>query len=312
MADIWEKLANTAESFALIGSPNVRAARQVQMQQKQSDLNEILTKIQMAGGIHSPAGRAIAETELIKNPAFTELKQKVGGQDIFRPQLGGVFGGLGDMQGYEPSYTMDESGGLKTTYKPVTPSPSKEVGKYMQGLSPGSESWKEAAKFSSAQVNISPASASEREAIAGGRASLDALDNLKSLFDSKMTKTGLIAGRIEPVKGLFGLSSKEQEDLMAATYAFKNAIIKEITGAQMSEAEAQRIMKQIPDITDPPTRWLAKWEQSKKNLEMLQKRRLEIIQQSGLRVPSVMPNQQTPQFSAEEIEAELKRRGAIK
>ena len=72
---------------------------------------------------------------------------------------------------------------------------------------------------------------------------------------------------------------------MAATSAFKNAIIKEITGAQMSEVEAKRIMKQVPDITDPATRWNAKWQQSKKNLEFLQKRRLQILEQSGIRVP---------------------------
>lgn len=130
-----------------------------------------------------------------------------------------------------------------------------------------------------------PAAAAERTAIAKTRASIDALNNLKELFDSTQTETGPIVGRIAPTKGLFGLTTDEQEAFMAATSAFKNAIIKEITGAQMSEVEAKRIMKQVPDITDPPTRWLAKWEQSKKNLEFLQKRRLEILQQSGLRAP---------------------------
>jgi len=136
-----------------------------------------------------------------------------------------------------------------------------------------------------------PASAAERTAIATGRASIDALDNLKALFDSVQTQVGPIAGRISPIAGLMGLTSDEQEDFMAATSAFKNQIIKEITGAQMSEVEAQRIMKQVPDITDPPARWEAKWRQSKKNLELLQKRRMEILQQSGVRAP--MPARQT-------------------
>lgn len=130
-----------------------------------------------------------------------------------------------------------------------------------------------------------PASPAERTAIAETRASIDALDNLKSLFDSIETRTGPFVGRIDPVKGLVGLTSDEQEAFMAATSAFKNAIIKEITGAQMSEVEAKRIMKQVPDITDPPARWKAKWEQSKKNLVFLQKRRAEILEQSGLRAP---------------------------
>lgn len=130
-----------------------------------------------------------------------------------------------------------------------------------------------------------PPSPSERTAIAETRASIDALNNLKVLFDSAQTKVGPIVGRVAPFKGLLGLTTDEQEDFMAATSAFKNRIIKEITGAQMSEQEANRIMKQIPDITDPPARWRAKWRQSKRNLEFLQKRRAEILRQSGLRVP---------------------------
>jgi len=130
-----------------------------------------------------------------------------------------------------------------------------------------------------------PAAAAERTAIAETRASIDALNNLKELFDNAQTKTGPVTGRISPIAGLVGMTTGEQEAFMAATSAFKNKIIKENTGAQMSEVEAERIMKQIPDITDPPTRWKAKWEQSKKNLEFLQKRRLEILRQSGLRVP---------------------------
>ncbi len=130
-----------------------------------------------------------------------------------------------------------------------------------------------------------PASASERTAIAETRASIDALDNLKTLFDSPQTKTGPIVGRISPTAGLIGRTTQEQEDFMAATSTFKNSVIKDITGAQMSEPEAKRIMKQIPDITDPPARWNAKWRQTQKNLKAIQRRRAEVLKQSGLRAP---------------------------
>lgn len=129
-----------------------------------------------------------------------------------------------------------------------------------------------------------PASASERTAIAEARGSMDALDNLKRLFREEFV--GPVTGRIAPTAGLVGATTKQQEDFMAATSAFKNMIIKQITGAQMSEPEAKRIMKQIPDITDPPIRWKAKWEQSLKNIERMHKRRLQILEQSGLRVPT--------------------------
>jgi len=161
-----------------------------------------------------------------------------------------------------------------------------------------------------------PASPSERQAIAETRASLDSLNNLKTLFDSAQTTTGPVAGRISPFSGLMGMTTDEQEAFMAATSAFKNSVIKEITGAQMSEVEAERIMKQIPDITDPPARWQAKWEQTKKNLEFLQKRRMEILQQSGLRVPMGATESQSQTEIPEDIQnmsdEELKRIVGIK
>ncbi len=135
------------------------------------------------------------------------------------------------------------------------------------------------------QINLGRASPTERTSIAETRASIDALNNLKELYDNAKTRTGPIVGRLDPILGLFGRTTEEQENFMAATSAFRNKIIEEITGAQMGEAEATRILKQVPQETDPPTRWEAKWRQSQKNLEFLQKRRLEILQQSGLQVP---------------------------
>lgn len=129
-------------------------------------------------------------------------------------------------------------------------------------------------------VNIS---AGEREKTAAGLATMDVLSNLRNLYDKPNTRTGPAVGRIDPIIGQIGLTSRDQEDFMAATSAFKNQIIKEITGAQMSEQEAFRIMKQVPDIIDHPTRWEAKWRQSVRNIQYLQKRRQEI---QGGRMPT--------------------------
>lgn len=137
------------------------------------------------------------------------------------------------------------------------------------------------------QINFpKPAAASERTAIAETNASLDALSNLEDLFESPETETGPVVGRISPVSGLVGLTTDEQENLMAATAAFKNKVIKDITGAQMSEQEAKRIMKQIPDITDPPERWKAKKKQTEINLRAIQRRRIQVLQQSGIVAPA--------------------------
>lgn len=53
----------------------------------------------------------------------------------------------------------------------------------------------------------------------------------------------------------------------AASNAFKNAVIKAITGAQMSEQEATRIMGQIPTVNDKPEVWAAKAQQTRQNLQ---------------------------------------------
>jgi len=145
-----------------------------------------------------------------------------------------------------------------------------------------------------------PAAAAERTAIADKRAALDALDNLYSLYNEAYV--GPITGRVAPTKGLMGLTSEQQENFMAATAAFVNALIKEITGAQMGEAEATRIKKQIPLITDPPTRWMAKYEQTRKNVEYVHQRYLEVLQQSGLKVPGGTDITIEEPFSEESLE----------
>jgi len=138
-----------------------------------------------------------------------------------------------------------------------------------------------------AVINIS---AGERERTAESLASMDALYNLRALYDSAKTRTGPLTGRVDPLIGQLGLTSREQEDFMAASSAFQNKIIKEITGAQMSEAEADRILQQVPRIIDHPTRWEAKWGQSLQNLRYLQGRRKQ-IQAGQTPAPWVPPSE---------------------
>lgn len=132
-------------------------------------------------------------------------------------------------------------------------------------------------------INRKPASPSERTALASTEASIDSLNNLKTLFDESFT--GPFAGRKGSILNVFGLNPPKQEAFIAASAAFRNQVIKEITGAQMSESEATRILEQVPSETDASSVWLAKYEQSIQNLERLNKRRREVLEQSGLRVP---------------------------
>ena len=132
-------------------------------------------------------------------------------------------------------------------------------------------------------VNLKQSTGAERENLAAGEAALSTLDNLKGLYDEAFV--GPIAGRVGKVKDVFGGNPEKQSNFNAATHAFKNQIIKEITGAQMSEVEAKRIMKQIPDVNDPPKVWGAKWKQSRRNISVLRKKRLEVMRKSGVLTP---------------------------
>lgn len=134
-------------------------------------------------------------------------------------------------------------------------------------------------------IDLGRTSASERESIASGRAAVDALDNLRTLHDNPKTRSGMLVGRIDPLLGLVGATTDEQESFLAASSSFENQLIKEITGAQMSVQEADRIMREVPRPTDPPKRWRAKWEQSRNNRIRLAKRRIEVLRQSDIRVP---------------------------
>jgi len=145
--------------------------------------------------------------------------------------------------------------------------------------------WK-VSKPSGVNINLGnkPASATERSAIAQARASISALNNLHGLFAKAYV--GPAAGRTGKVGDVFGFNTKAQSQFNAATAAFKNLIIKQITGAQMGEAEATRILKQVPDVTNPPDVWEARWKESVKNIKFLQKEQLRVLAQSGIKVPS--------------------------
>jgi hypothetical protein len=130
---------------------------------------------------------------------------------------------------------------------------------------------------------INMPAAVERERLASGAATLDSLDNLRTLYNDNYV--GPLEGRWGMMKDVFGQNPQEQSNFYAASSALENAVIKEITGAQMGEAEATRIKRQVPRPTDHPKAWVAKWKQSVRNVAMLRKRRMEIMEKSGLKVP---------------------------
>lgn len=114
------------------------------------------------------------------------------------------------------------------------------------------------------------------EKIAGIDQSLTISNSLERLV--KDDWLGPVAGRIASAKiATPGVPISDDLARFAADSAtLKNSVIKAITGAQMSEPEAVRIGKQIPDLIDKPNVWRAKLKATKVNLEMLKRRTIEL------------------------------------
>jgi hypothetical protein len=120
-----------------------------------------------------------------------------------------------------------------------------------------------------------PAPPAQRSQEINNEVSLDQLDRLETMQKGRAGgMTGPIEGRARSAgQGIPGVPvDKDFADFEAATSAFRNAVIKAITGAQMSEVEAKRIRQQIPEVTDKPEVWMSKAAQTRKILEDLNNR----------------------------------------
>jgi hypothetical protein len=86
----------------------------------------------------------------------------------------------------------------------------------------------------------------------------------------------------------------DQARFIAQTATLKNSVIKAITGAQMSENEATRILQQVPLLTDKPNVWEQKAEATKANAIAMRKRILALSGGSPDTAPAATTT--TPRF----------------
>ncbi len=93
---------------------------------------------------------------------------------------------------------------------------------------------------------------------------------------------------------MLGGITEDEADFRAENSTLKNQVIKMITGAQMSEPEAQRIMKQIPDPENPPTVYEARLKRTRENVYMMAQKRRQILEGSGIDVSHLSPLPHAP------------------
>lgn len=115
--------------------------------------------------------------------------------------------------------------------------------------------------------------AAMREKLVDANVSRQLLTQLKAEFDKGGKDViGPLEGRARSLgEKIPGIPVNESfSKFAAATNRLRNATIKAITGAAMSDSEAARIMAELPTENDKPEVWQIRYEQSLKNLDYLE------------------------------------------
>jgi len=105
---------------------------------------------------------------------------------------------------------------------------------------------------------------------------------------------GPVAGRLNTAAQIFDVTASDKRaNFISAVNSYRNSMIKAITGAQMSEPEAARIMKQLPNEKMSVTDFKAKLKLSRELLAKSLKLRQGNLKQAGYTgvntSPSVSP-----------------------
>ena len=156
------------------------------------------------------------------------------------------------------SKRIDMSGANRTvTVRHTDPATGQEVVEY---LTPA-----EARARGAMQA---PPTASAKKTMAEAQASEEALKNIQGLY--KPEYVGPMAGRMGSFENYTGIGiTPERAQFTSAVAALKNQVIHDITGAQMSQAEASRILASVPDVTNPPDVFQARMAETLKNRERI-------------------------------------------
>ena len=138
------------------------------------------------------------------------------------------------------------------------------------------------------ELKPTPLSSKERELLTDEQAQLTTLNTLHALYSPNFV--GPARGRLGGLGEKVGTISAHEAEFRAQAAALKNAVIKLITGAQMSEQEATRIIQQIPVVENPPAVFEARLRQTYKNiLTLTQTRREFLIKTGGINATNLPP-----------------------
>lgn len=137
----------------------------------------------------------------------------------------------------------------------------------------------EAQALKIAENQLQPLTPKEREVKAQSTDTLRKLSDLHARFRDGLT--GFVRGSVPTnVLDVFGLLKGGEATFRSEVSTLQSSIIKQITGAQMSESEARRILVAVPALTDRPAVFMAKLELLMHDVSELQRVR-DTVNESG-------------------------------
>ena len=176
------------------------------------------------------------------------------------------------------------------THKTITDINGREIGERSQNTVTGETYFTP----STPEQYTTPQPAQLRIMSIQNQTALDQMQRLQEMFldptSNVSEQIGPVAGRIRSAflnagdaglaigQAFLGDTYEDQQAFayfQSATAAFKNSVIKTITGAQMSEEEAKRILDQIPTEKDHPMKWVANLQNSIASVQDLENRMRE-------------------------------------
>jgi len=126
---------------------------------------------------------------------------------------------------------------------------------------------------------LANAPASITQALGSFRLSKTILADMSESF--KSTFVGPLAGRFNTVKDMVGASDPKVAAFIGQVRSYQNALIKAITGAQMGEKEATRIMGQMPKFSDNPKAFIAKLQTAARLADQSMASHLKALEAGG-------------------------------
>ena len=130
-------------------------------------------------------------------------------------------------------------------------------------------------------------SAGERKAFAEDTAALEQARGIIDRFDPRFV--GPIEGRAGNIRELIGNLGFDEAEFRGVVARTRNATIKAITGAQMGEAEADRIRQELPEFNLSPEAFIARMRLTYANLYDMARIRRETAGQTGIDLSGLAP-----------------------